>query len=81
MLECSGSPIFDRNGDLKGYLGIDWDITSRKQAEEQLRTLSCAVDHRPFGVVITDIARNTIYVKPKLPVIPPKKPSDDTLRI
>jgi len=37
VLETSGVPIFDANGDFRGYRGIDRDITERKQAEELLR--------------------------------------------
>jgi PAS domain S-box-containing protein len=37
IVEVSGMPIFDDNGVLKGYRGIDRDVTSKKQAEEKLR--------------------------------------------
>ena len=37
MIETSGVPIFDSEGKLRGYRGIDRDITERKQAEEALR--------------------------------------------
>jgi DNA-binding CsgD family transcriptional regulator len=37
VLETNGVPIFDADGDLKGYRGIDRDITARKEAEEALR--------------------------------------------
>ncbi|NVM23481.1 MAG: PAS domain S-box protein [Desulfobacterales bacterium] len=36
-LETSGIPIFDEKGQLKGYRGIDRNITKRKQAEEALK--------------------------------------------
>ncbi len=36
-LETNGVPIFDSNGNLTGYRGIDRDITERKQAEKDLR--------------------------------------------
>ena len=36
-LETSGVPIFDTDGNLRGYRGVDRDITKRKQAEEALR--------------------------------------------
>lgn len=36
-LETSGSPRFDANGVLKGYRGIDRDITERKRVEDELR--------------------------------------------
>jgi PAS domain S-box-containing protein len=37
VLETSGVPIFDTSGNLKGYRGIDRNITERKKLEEQLR--------------------------------------------
>lgn len=36
LLETSGIPLFDANGEIKGYRGIDRDITERKQAERLL---------------------------------------------
>ena len=36
ILETSGVPIFNKDGELKGYRGIDRDITLRKKAEEKL---------------------------------------------
>jgi len=37
VLETSGVPIFDTNGNFRGYHGIDRDITERKRAEEQIK--------------------------------------------
>ena len=37
VLETSGEPIFNENGDLLGYRGIDRDITERKKAEQKLK--------------------------------------------
>ena len=37
ILETSGVPIFDKDGNFLGYRGIDRDITARKQAEETSR--------------------------------------------
>lgn len=37
ILETSAAPIFDEQGYLRGYRGIDRDITSRKQVEEALQ--------------------------------------------
>ncbi len=36
VLETSGVPIFDNNGDFKGFQGIDRDITRRKKIERDL---------------------------------------------
>jgi PAS domain S-box-containing protein len=37
VIESSGTPIFNGEGQFRGYRGIDRDITERKQAEEALR--------------------------------------------
>ena len=37
VLETSGEPISNENGDLLGYRGIDRDITKRKKAEQKLK--------------------------------------------
>jgi PAS domain S-box-containing protein len=37
ILETNGLPILDAAGNLRGYRGIDRDITERKKAEETLR--------------------------------------------
>ncbi|MBP5987346.1 MAG: PAS domain S-box protein [Azonexus sp.] len=43
-------------------MSVATDITARKQAEEQLRKLSLAVEQSPECVVITDIRANIEYV-------------------
>jgi len=45
--------------------GIVRDITERRQAEDQLRQLSSAVEHSPVSIVITDINGTIEYVNPK----------------
>ncbi len=37
LLETSGVPILDQDGNLVGYRGIDRDITERKKADEAIR--------------------------------------------
>jgi PAS domain S-box-containing protein len=37
VLETSGAPILNEQGDLQGYRGIARDITQRKQAEHEIR--------------------------------------------
>jgi len=37
VLETSGVPVLDKDGNVLGYRGIDRNITERKQAEEDLR--------------------------------------------
>ncbi len=46
-------------------LGITRDITERKRTEDQLRSLSRAVEQSPASVVITDLCGNIEYVNPK----------------
>ncbi len=40
VLETSAAPIFDEDGQLKGYRGIDRDITERKKEQEMSDTLN-----------------------------------------
>lgn len=37
VIETSGTPLFDGQGNYSGYIGFDRDITSRKQTEEALQ--------------------------------------------
>jgi PAS domain S-box-containing protein len=37
VIESSGKPIFDEQGQFRGYRGIDRDVTLRKKMEEDLR--------------------------------------------
>ncbi len=40
VLESSGTPIFDEEGQFRGYRGVDRDITKRKELEENYRRLA-----------------------------------------
>ncbi len=46
ILETSGVPFFDENGNLLGYRGVDRDITERKQAEKQRKQLLLMLESR-----------------------------------
>ena len=52
------SPMRDEAGALVGIVGVGFDVTDRKQAEEQLRRsealLSAVLDALPVGVIIAD---------------------------
>ncbi len=58
IMEMSGVPFFDLQGELLGYRGIDRDITKRKREEEALRiTNNCfrtLIDYAPEAVTIFD---------------------------
>ncbi len=64
LIEYVARPITWRG---KAYsIGIDRDITVRKQAENELRKLSRAVEQSPVSVIITDINGNIEYINPKV---------------
>jgi diguanylate cyclase (GGDEF)-like protein/PAS domain S-box-containing protein len=44
ILETSGTPFFDVDGTLRGYRGIDRDITDRKRMEDKLREAAITDD-------------------------------------
>ena len=43
VLETSGVPIFEKDGNFTGYRGIDRDITERHQAEEDRKNLDARI--------------------------------------
>ena len=45
------------------------DVTERKQAEDQLRQLSRAVEYSPASIIITDMNGKIEYVNPKFTVL------------
>lgn len=57
MLETSGVPIIDQEGNLSGYRGIDRDITDRKQAREALR-----VSEQKYRVLFEQSADATLII-------------------
>lgn len=61
ILETSGTPLLDGNGNLLGYRGTDTDITERKQYEEErettlhlLQLLNSGNDKRALIQLLTD---------------------------
>jgi PAS domain S-box-containing protein len=46
VLETSGVPVFDENGEYLGYRGIDRDITKRKSAEQVLEEINAELENR-----------------------------------
>ena len=60
---------FYMDNDTAGGIGMVYDITERKQADDQLQKMSAAVEQSPAVVVITD-ARGTIeYVNPRFTLL------------
>jgi len=59
------SPVTDNTGKIIGSQGIQFDITRRREAEEQLRKLSRAVEQSPVSIIITDNQARIEYVNPK----------------
>ena len=61
-LLTNGVPIFDEQGNFKGYRGVDKDITERKQAEEEKKSLEAQVQHvqklESLGVLAGGIAHD-----------------------
>lgn len=49
----SGTPVFDHEGAFLGYNGVCFDITERKEAEEELRIAAVAFEAQQ-GMIVTD---------------------------
>jgi PAS domain S-box-containing protein len=56
------TPIKDEKGQCVGLLGIFWDITERKRAEEELQRTHFAIDSTPEGIAWLDKNFHYIYV-------------------
>jgi PAS domain S-box-containing protein len=58
ILETSGIPIFNGEGELAGYRGIDRNITERKRSEEKLKhtlsLLETTIDSTADGILVVD---------------------------
>ena len=65
LIAWSNTALLDDHGSVEYIVGTGIDITERKQAGEQLRRLSRAVEQSPSSIVITDTAGNIEYVNPK----------------
>ncbi|RUQ39207.1 MAG: diguanylate cyclase [Candidatus Competibacteraceae bacterium] len=59
------SPFRDVDGFVVGSVLVGQDISARRQAEETMRKLSCAVDQNPIAILITDPAGRIDYVNRK----------------
>ena len=57
ILETSGGPVFDNEGNFRGYRGSNSDITARMRAQDALR------DSREFLNKIINAIRDPVYVQ------------------
>jgi two-component system, cell cycle sensor histidine kinase and response regulator CckA len=64
VLETSGVPVFGEDGYFRGYRGIDRDVTSRIQGEEERARLQMAVDQAAESILITEPDGRIVYVNP-----------------
>ena len=64
ILETSAEPIIDDQGMLRGYRGIDRDVTTRKEGEEELARLKMAVEQAAESILITEPDGTIVYVNP-----------------
>jgi sigma-B regulation protein RsbU (phosphoserine phosphatase) len=66
--ESTGAPIFDEQGKLTKWRGVDHDITARKAFEDALRVRDRAIEATHVGIVIAGASHGNpnIYVNPAL---------------
>ena len=64
VLETSAIPIYDPQGRLSGYRGIDRDITERFAEDSKHRLAYMVLENTPEGVMITDTQLRIIAVNP-----------------
>ncbi|MBL8061424.1 MAG: PAS domain S-box protein [Anaerolineales bacterium] len=70
------APVLDQNGRITNYVAIKEDITARREAEEQLRKLSQAVEQSANTVIIMDREGNIEYVNPTFTAITGYSPAE-----
>ena len=56
------TPVFDNDGELQNYIGLQRDITERKQNEQELKRLSLVASSVENAVYITDPEFNSVWV-------------------
>ena len=58
--------IFDEDDRPQRIIGLDFDVTGHKLAEDRLRILSSAVEQNPVGILITDLDGRIEYANRKM---------------
>lgn len=53
-VSTSAFPVRNAKGDVIAYRGIDFNITERRKAEEEIRLLACQVEQAPIAIFRTD---------------------------
>jgi PAS domain S-box-containing protein len=66
IFETSGTPFYDNAGNFKGFVGLNKDITERKQAEQEIERQKAyfqqLFDNSPEGIALLDEADRFVKV-------------------
>ncbi|RQW81487.1 MAG: PAS domain S-box protein [Methanothrix sp.] len=66
ILDIIYDPWLDEAGNILGLAGYARDVTDKKQAEEETRKMTTAVEMTPAAIVLTDLEGKIEYVNPAL---------------
>ena len=61
ILETSGMPLFDEEGRLRGYRGIDRDITQQEEVQEEMKRAYTAIETCPQAIFTSNLEARIIY--------------------
>ncbi len=62
MVQCVKTPVRNNKDEIIGVMGIFWDITERKKAEETLELTQFSIDRTSVNIFWLDIKGRFIYV-------------------
>jgi len=63
-IETVKTPIYDEEGKVSGIQVSSWDITTRKQTEEEMHRLQNAIEQAGDGIALADLNGNVLYTNP-----------------